>query len=110
MPGAALSLSANGNDDSSAIIWASLPVARNALVHIVPGVLRAFEAAPRVPRACDPAHHCELRQIWSSLDEPKFKEFNFAKFAAPTVANGKVFLPTFSNRVNVYGIKTSAAH
>ncbi len=28
----------------------------------------------------------------------------YAKFAAPTIANGRVYLPTFSNQVVVYGL------
>jgi hypothetical protein len=30
--------------------------------------------------------------------------FDFAKYVPPTVANGKVYLATFSNRLNVYGL------
>ncbi len=29
---------------------------------------------------------------------------NFAKFNSPTVANGKVFVPTFSKSIKVYGL------
>ncbi len=29
---------------------------------------------------------------------------NFAKFVPPTIANGKVYLATFSNKLNVYGL------
>ena len=28
----------------------------------------------------------------------------FAKFVAPTIANGRVYVPTFSNRLAVYGL------
>ena len=28
----------------------------------------------------------------------------FAKFCPPVIANGKVYLATFSNRVNIYGL------
>jgi len=30
---------------------------------------------------------------------------NYAKFSSPTVANGHVYLPTFSRQVVVYGLK-----
>ena len=30
---------------------------------------------------------------------------NYAKFSSPTIANGHVYLPTFSNRVVVYGLR-----
>ena len=29
----------------------------------------------------------------------------YAKFSAPTIANGHVYLPTFSNQVVVYGLR-----
>jgi hypothetical protein len=28
----------------------------------------------------------------------------FAKFVAPTIANGRVYVPTFSNQLAVYGL------
>jgi hypothetical protein len=44
MPGAVLSLSANGSTSGSGIVWASLPAASDALASLAPGVLRAFDA------------------------------------------------------------------
>jgi hypothetical protein len=43
--------------------------------------------------------------LWSSqLDSTRDAVGNYAKFVAPTVANGKVYLATFSGEVVVYGI------
>jgi len=79
-PGGILSLSASGTTEGSGIVWASLPLKNDAFVHIVPGVLRAFVATT-------------LEEIWNSERD---SELNFAKYCPPTVANGKVYLATFS--------------
>jgi len=45
------------------------------------------------------------RELWHSDMIPSRDAVgNFAKFVAPTVANGKVYVATFSNRLNVYGL------
>jgi outer membrane protein assembly factor BamB len=88
MPGAALAISANGAKDG--ILWASLPLEANALTAIVAGRLRALDAST-------------LRPLWDSFEDGHV-DFMYAKYAAPTVANGKVYLPTFSNRLDVYGL------
>jgi outer membrane protein assembly factor BamB len=89
MPGGFLSISANGDHDG--ILWATSPLAKDALIETVPGVLRAFDAIT-------------LQQLWSSATNAPEDVFNFAKDCPPTVANGKVYLATFSDRLNVYGL------
>ncbi len=94
MPGGILSVSANGQDDG--IVWAVMPLADDAFVHTVQGVLRAFDAST-------------LESIWSSdISEPD-EHFDFAKYVPPTIANGKVYLATFSDRLNVYGLHSPLA-
>ena len=89
MPGGILSVSANGQDDG--IVWAAMPLADDAFVDTVQGVLRAFDANT-------------LELLWSSDTAEPDEQFDFAKYVPPTIANGKVYLATFSNRVNVYGL------
>jgi hypothetical protein len=91
MPGAALSISANGSAAGTGILWASLPLYDDAVMQLTSGILRAFDAA-------DVRH-----DLWCG------GVGTFPKFTAPTIANGKVYLPTFGdtrglgNRLNVYG-------
>jgi PQQ-like domain len=93
MPGAILSISANGSQAGTGILWASLPVDSDADGADVPGVLRAFDAS-------DLTH-----ELWNSLQNKARDDLGlFAKFAPPTVANGKVYLATFSNQLCVYGL------
>jgi len=87
MPGAFLSLSANGN--TNGIIWATIPKDDGQWQN-VPGRLAAFDALT-------------LKELWSDEDD-----IAFAKFNPPTVAGGKVFRPTFADKLVVYGLKTQA--
>ncbi len=92
--GAVLSVSSNGSADGTGIVWASYAVSGDAEHDVSQGVLRAFDA------------NDVTRQLWSSLQNPARDGVgNYAKFASPTIANGRVYLPTFSNQVVVYGLR-----
>jgi outer membrane protein assembly factor BamB len=95
MPGAMLSLTANGSVIASGIVWAARPSSGDANHFTVPGILHAFNAADI------------SQELWNSKMDPADGEWNFAKFCPPTVANGKVYLATFSEHVRVYGLKPS---
>ena len=96
MTGGMLSISSNQN--TNGIVWATTPVNNDANQRIVPGILRAFAAD-------------NLRQeLWNSnLVRERDDLGNYAKFTPPMVANGKVYVATFSNRVNVYGLHPKPA-
>ena len=111
MPGGFLSLSAKGGVKDTAIIWASMPRWNlDALHHVVPGVLRAYRAFPE-------AGSSDLTELWNSDQglemggdcgaiPVRYHEdlFFFAKGASPTIARGRVYLPTFSDELLVYGL------
>ena len=93
MPGAFLSVSANGSQAGTGIVWSSAPYDANANWVTVPGVLRAYDAS-------DLSH-----ELWDSKMNPVRDDAGmFAKFCAPTVMNGKVYLATFSDQLQVYGL------
>jgi len=94
MPGGFLSISANGQDDG--ILWAAIPYRDDAWVEIVRGTLRAFKADT-------------LELLWSTDRDEPADDFDFAKNVPPTIANGKVYLATFSDRLNVYGLHSPVA-
>lgn len=98
MPGGILSVSSNGSQAGTGIIWASHPGFGNAMLNTVPGVLQAFDAT-------DVRH-----ELWNSNWNSKRDSIgSFAKFVPPTIANGKVYMATFSNRLNVYGMNPPPA-
>lgn len=94
MPGGFLSISANGQDEG--ILWATIPYQDDAWVEIVRGTLRAFNADT-------------LELLWSTDSAEPADNFDFAKNVPPTIANGKVYLATFSDRLNVYGLHSPLA-
>ncbi len=90
MPGGFLTLSADGTDASTGVVWANIRVDAKTPAY---GVMRAFDAR-------------SLKELWNSEMNPdRDRTGLFAKFVPPTVANGKVYMATFSNAMQVYGPK-----
>jgi len=95
-PGGILALSASGTNAGSGIVWAAINTSANANQAVVAGTLHAYDAQN------------VANEIWNSDKVPGQDTLGaFAKFVAPTVANGKVYMATFSNRLNVYGLLPS---
>jgi uncharacterized protein (TIGR03437 family) len=90
LPFSGMTVSSNAFVPGSGIFWATsatsttLPAA---------GVLHAFDAMN------------VSRELWNSDVQGRSDALgSFTKFANPTVANGKVYVPTDSNQVTVYGL------
>ena len=84
-----IAVSSNGTKAGTGIVWESTlrEVTGN------PGTLHAFDATN------------VATELWNSDKASGDTLGRFAKFATPTVANGKVYAPTGSNALVVYGIK-----
>ena len=70
------------------------PRALLAVLRLALGALRAIDAST-------------LKELWNSDQKPDGSDRlgNVAKFTPVTIANGKVYVPTFSNKLVVYGLK-----
>ena len=97
MPGGLLAVSANGKRAGSGILWAVHTLGCDGNHNTCPGTLHAYDAQD------------VRRELWNS-DQVKARDAvgALAKFVPPTVANGKVYLATFSKRLNVYGLLEGA--
>jgi len=92
--GAVLSVSSNGSKDGTGILWASYASTGDAESFVSPGILRAFDA------------NDVTRELWNNHQNvARDGAGNYAKFSSPTITNGHVYLPTFSSRVVVYGLR-----
>ncbi len=86
-------LSVSSNQGTNGIVWATTPTNNNANPLIVPGILRAYDADDLT------------NEVWNSYEERDRDDFgNYAKFTPSTIANGKVYVATFSNHLSVYGL------
>ncbi len=96
-PGAMLSLSANGSKDG--ILWAAIHATGDSWHESRPGILHAYDADDI------------RRELWNSLEIPSRDDCGeYSKMAPPTIANGKVYLPSFGSantgtgQLCVYGL------
>jgi len=96
---AALSVSANGSQNGTGIVWGSAPYSGDANnAGTVPGILYAFDAS-------DLTH-----ELWDSKQNAARDDVgSYAKFCPPTIANGKVYLATFSGQLVAYGLNPPPA-
>lgn len=91
-PGGILSLSANESEPGTGILWVAASNATN-IHNTQTGVLRAFDASDL------------SRELWNSKQNEAFDGIgNNAKFNPPTIANGKVYMPSFSGQLHVFGL------
>ncbi len=96
MPGGRLVVSSNGTMPNTGVIWGVYPVKGNANAEIVDGALVAYDATA--------VANGKLKQLFHSDANPMNKMGKFAKYATPVVANGNVYIATFSNKVVQYGL------
>ena len=84
-----MTISANGNQDGSGILWETTGDYSGG----TPGTLHAYDASNLA------------NEVWNSdINPARDRMPQVAKFAPPTVANGKVYVPSFDNVVAVYGL------
>jgi hypothetical protein len=97
-PGGILTVSANGDTPGSGVLWAAVVTSGDAENNPpAPGALYAFDASN------------VATQLWNSNTNAARDSFgNFAKFVPPMVANGRVYVATWSNQVAVYGLTGAA--
>jgi hypothetical protein len=93
MPGGISSVSANGTNAGTGILWVSHQYSGDANQAVRPGILRAYDGQNIGT------------EIWNTQMVPARDAVGqFAKYVPPTIANGKVYLATFSGKLNVYGV------
>jgi hypothetical protein len=82
-PGGILAVSSNGSQPGTGIVWATTNL----------GILHAFDASQ------------VNIELWNSnLNASRDGLGEFSRFGQPVIANGRVFVPTYSNTVVAYGL------
>lgn len=91
-PGGTLTVSSNGKQPGTGVVWATHTKNQSADAGNAPGVLRAFNAET-------------LQELWNTEQRPARDRLGtLMKFVPPLVVGGKVYVPNYDNAVNVYGL------
>lgn len=98
MPGGMICVSAEGGSPRTGIVWALVPY-EDANKSRVAGRLLAYDAT-NFSTFADGSK--QLRVLWDS--QTWNLPFTFNKFNRPVVWDGKLYVPTFDARVDVYGL------
>ena len=97
MPGGRLVVSSNATTAKTGVVWGVYPTQGNANSNVVHGALVAYDATRVLLGG-------RLKQLFHSDDDAANDMGNFAKYSTPIVANGRVYVGTFSNKVVQYGL------
>jgi hypothetical protein len=85
-------VTSNGSTPGSGVLWAYTS-SQNAFENVVPGTLRAYNAA-------------NISQELYNSDQNAARDVagSFVKYVSPVVANGRIYLGTHSGTLDVYGL------
>jgi hypothetical protein len=100
MTGGMISVSSSGANNG--IVWTLAPVDGNANQAVVAGIVRAYDATA-FAQTNNTDDTRKLKLLWDSTTAGV--TFNFSKFCPPMVADGKLYVATYSGRVDVYALK-----
>ena len=90
LPYDGMAVSANGSAQYSAILWVTSTLGGD---NNGPGTLHALSAMDL------------SKELWNSdMNAARDALGTLSKYTAPTIANGKVYVPTFANKLVVYGL------
>jgi outer membrane protein assembly factor BamB len=91
-PGGSISISSDGSKSGTAIVWGTITNGTSADHGNTGGSIYAYNAET-------------LELLWSSQQNAKRDRLGtLMKFVVPIVANGKIYIPSYDNSVNVYGL------
>jgi len=95
---AAMSISTNGTTPGTAIFWATAPRSGDANEDVQPGAVYAFDATDLA------------KELWDSTQNLSRDDLGlWGKFTSPTIANGKVYVASFTPQLVAYGLLVQPA-